>query len=180
MGLLALVGRWLRGHDRNIFEFWDGSRTLFGRKSVRRIDPLQAYKATFDFPGFSWERTLSEIDMKPIGDNPGDLEFQLRGKLAALATCAACVRSVFGIKPLSQGGLTDEECYRLILDFEQFVLGVKKNGSGRQSLPQSAESTPTPATKNDLESGSTAIDVEPLQPSGPPKESLGDSLERSA
>lgn len=180
MGLFAFLGRWLGSHDRFIFEFWDGSRTWLGRKKLRRIDPFVAYKATFDFPGFSWERTMAELAMEPIGTDPKDIELQLRGKLSALAIAAACVRSVMQIKPLDQGGLTDQECVWLLHEFEQFVLGVKKNGRQPQTSPPSVESDVTPATRSDSESGSTGTESGQQRPSGPPKESVGESVATSA
>lgn len=175
MGLFAFLGRWLGSHDRNIFEFWDGSRTWLGRKKLRRIDPFVAYKATFHYPGFSWERTMAELAMEPIGTDPKDIEFQLRGKLAALEVAAACTRSVMQIKPLDQGGLTDQECVWLLHEFEQFVLGEKKNGRQPQNSPPSAESIQTPATRNDLASGSIETESEPSTPSGQPRVLAGES-----
>lgn len=174
MGLLAFVGRCLGRHDRHIFEFWDGSRTWYGGKKIRRVDPFVAYKATFEFPDFSWTRTMAEIAMEPIGDDPAGLDLQLSGKLDALKIAADCCRSALGVKPLDQGGLTDQECVWLLSEFEQFVLGVKKNGRQPPNSPPSSESAATPATKNDSASGSTVVALEPPPPTGPPAGSTGD------
>ena len=172
MGLSVL--NWLRDRfasDRAIFSYWDGLRTWFGRKRIRRIDPFAAYLTLFNFPDFK----LS--DLEGLGAEV-DGETSLKWRLETIAKVAGCSRSVFGIKPLSGGGLTNEEACRLLLSFVEWMGSVKKNGGPPQNLPPSAEPTPE-ATKEDLVSGSTGSTSEPGTPSGKPLDTAGDEPERS-
>lgn len=173
MGLLS-VPNWLRGRfasDRAIFSYWDGSRTWLGFKRICRIDPFEAYLAIFHYPDFR----LSEIDS--LGADITD-ETSLRWRLETIQKVASCARTAFGLKPLSEGGLTNEEACRLLVEFVSYMGAVKKNGEQPQSLPPSAEQIPE-ATKVDLESGSIGSTSEPGTPSGLQPATAGDAAERS-
>lgn len=173
MGLLSVLS-WLRGRftsDRAIFPYWDGSRTWLGFKRIRRIDPFEAYLAIFHYPDFR----LAEIDS--LGADIGD-ETALKWRLETIQKVAGCARTVFSLKPLSEGGLTNEEACRLLVEFVSYMGAVKKNGEQPQSLPPSAEPT-REATRDDLASGSTGGTSEPGTPSGQPPDTAGDAAEES-
>jgi hypothetical protein len=168
--------RWGAG-DRFIYRYWDGTFTPFGFRRIRSIDPFAAYLATLKTDQFSWDVTMQMATAEVIGDAKDRKQITVM-KLEAVAAAAKCCRQVFGVKPLADGGLTDQECFWLLADFEAFVFSVKKNGSRPQtSLP--AESSREEPQRNDSGSGSTETVSEPSEASGPPTESPGDSAARS-
>lgn len=146
--------------QRNIFRYWNGRR-------YRRIDPWSAYRATLDYPGWSWDETP-----KLIGETATD-EVSLRMKLDAIKTATELARSVFDLPPVANGGLTEEECLTLLWQFSAYVSAVKKNGRQPQTSPASSESTPETVSSADSASGSTASESGPETHSGSPEESPG-------
>ena len=145
---------------RNIFRFWDGRR-------YRRVDPWTAYRATLDYDGWNWDETPKLIAQD------GEEEAMLRLKLDAIQTAVDMVRKVFGVRPVDQRGLTEEECIALLWQFSSFVFAVKKNGRQPQTLPASTESVPVKVTNPDSGFGLTDTASELEKRSGFPEESPG-------
>ncbi len=166
---MGLFDWWRRVQERrrsSIFRFWDGVRS-------RSIDPWAAFRESCSIDGFSWEVTIPLLLSDTIPGDSGDMK--MRAKLIEVAAQAA--RRIFSLPAFEDGGLTEGECLRLLLDFEAYVFGVKKNGSAQPISPPSVEPTPE-VTRGDSESGSTAIESEHFTPSGPPRGQIGGSSEK--
>ena len=155
--------RWREANRREIFVFWDGVRT-------RRVDPWAVYRATREYPDFSWDITIPMLTGEVI---PGDTN-DLASRSKAMGHAASCARSVFNLPSFEDGGLTELECLSLMLSFDSYCFGVKKNGNEKQSSPSSVES-PQEATKECSESGSTGTPSEHGELSGSQRESRGES-----
>jgi hypothetical protein len=173
MGLSSVLN-WLRGRfssGRAIFEYRDGTRTWFGLPRVRRIDPFEACRLMYDQPDFKTS------DLNNLGA-PVDSETALKWRLDSIRAVASCARAVFGVKSLAEGGLTDDEACRLLIEFTRYMGIVKKNGEPPPNSPPSVEPTQE-ATKGDSASGSIVTTSEPETPSGSPPETVGPGPERS-
>lgn len=91
---------------------------------------------------------------KRIADDAGIVKFQ------GFEEIGVAVRMAFLINEAESGGLTDLECERLLTRFEEYLGGLKKNGSiGPTSLPFMVP-TVLPAGLTSVESdfGSISID----------------------
>lgn len=132
LGRLALFLRraWLLivgGDDRCIFRFYDGQR-------MRAVDPLVTYRLLDGHAEFNWLSDPKLIERPSDGDPLLD-----RAKDEAMQKCVAAVREAFGL-PVFDGrrGLTETECYALLLEFTMYVGAVKKK---HDTLPISPEPT---------------------------------------
>lgn len=174
MGISTALN-WLRGRfssGRAIFEYRDGTRTWLGLPRVRRIDPFEACRLMYEYPDFKTS------DLNNLGA-PVDSETAYKWRLDSIHAVASCARAVFGVKSLAEGGLTDDEACRLLIEFTRYMGIVKKNGEPPPSSPPSVEPTPE-AMKVDSESGSTVTTSEPVTPSGSPPETDGHEPAKSA
>lgn len=110
---------------RGIFRYWDGKR-------YRNGDPMEMARNLWSvnitrqlapgIPGIE-EPFDSAVSRKLIASGIG-MQIQ-----QGYAEVDYAVRTAWGIQPLSQGGLTEEECDRLLLRFERYLGDVKKNGN---------------------------------------------------
>lgn len=115
--------------QREIFTYWDGSKP-------RSADPIVVYRALKDDAKFN-------IDVHPALVDSGDAD--------AIGITAAAVRSAFGVKSLDAGGLTEQECISLLLEYFNWVEDVKKKDSqpltsqpaSDTTLPPESSATPT-------------------------------------
>lgn len=165
--MLGRILDWWRrlreANRREIFVFWDGVRT-------RRVDPWAVYRATREYPDFSWDITIPMLTGEVI---PGDTN-DLASRSKAMMHAASCARNVFSLPSFENGGLTELECLSLLLHFDAYCFGVKKNGNEKQSSPSSVESTPE-ATREDSACGSTGMQSERGELSGLQRECHGES-----
>ncbi len=116
---------WKRAESRrDIFAYWDGIK-------ARTADPIVAYRALKDDPKFN-------LEVHPALIDAGDLE--------AIGITAAAVRAAFGVKPLEQGGLTEQECIVLLLDFFGWAAEKKNISSGPVTLPEPTDTTLQPSS----------------------------------
>lgn len=115
--------------QREIFTFWDGNKP-------RSADPIAVYRSLKDDPKFN-------IDVHPALVDAGDVD--------AIGITAAAVRSAFGVKSLDAGGLTEQECISLLLQYFNWVDSVKKKdnqpptsqSASDTTLPPECSATPT-------------------------------------
>lgn len=106
--------------QREIFTFWDGNKP-------RSADPIAVYRSLKDDPKFN-------IDVHPALVDAGDVD--------AIGITAAAVRSAFDVKPLSAGGLTEQECISLLLEYFDWVDSVKKKDSQPLTSQPASDTTP--------------------------------------
>lgn len=130
---------WKRPKAREIFAYFDGAKKRF-------VDPIVAYRALKDDPKF-------KLELHPALVDTGDVE--------AIGITAAAVRSAFGVKALDAGGLTEQECIVLLLDFFAWADEKKNSTSGPVTLPGPSDTTPPPdslatPTSSPVESSLTA------------------------
>ncbi len=127
---------------REIFCYWDGCK-------ARSADPLVVYRLLKDDKEFN-------IDVHPAFVDEGDMD--------AIRVTAAAVRSAFGVKSLDAGGLTEQECITLLLDYFGWVEQKKNNSSPPPTLQPDTDTTPppdSPETATSLPAGCTSTDIEP-------------------
>lgn len=106
--------------QREIFCYFDGNKP-------RSADPIVVYRSLKDDPKFN-------IDVHPALVDAGDAD--------AIGITAAAVRSAFGVKSLDAGGLTEQECISLLLQYFDWVDSVKKKDSQPLTLPPASDTTP--------------------------------------
>ena len=111
-----------RRPKREIFPYFDG-------KKKRRIDPIVAYRALKDDPKFN-------LELHPALVDEGDVE--------AIGITAAAIRSAFGVKDYAAGGLAEQECVVLLLDFFAWADEKKNSTSGPVTLPGPSDTTLPP------------------------------------
>lgn len=136
-----------RKAQREIFQFWDGRRD-------RRADPLATWR------GYLTHKTFN-LQIHPALVESGDVE--------AIGVVAAATRDVFGVPSFEDGGLTEQECLELTVQFFSWIDEVKKN---TRILPTSRPLT-EPQT-SDTSSGSKSADS-PSTSSVPSSEPPGGS-----
>lgn len=112
-----------RAPDRLIFKF-------FGGTWWQRVDPIHAWASLNSDPEWSMDKHLPILD----AGGPDSIE--------AAAITARAVRRAFGIKPLSEYGLTDEECLEVLRNFCMWSEGIKKKVSGKPILPSPTTAEP--------------------------------------
>lgn len=118
--LAGLLVRLLFWRDAG-WRYHDGQR-------VRTIDPIVAWREIRASGIEGARRVWADRDMV-VG--VGDHEERLRSPedvAAAVASIASVVRSVFGVRPHADGGLTEMGCLGLLRDFEDDALSQKKSG----------------------------------------------------
>lgn len=138
---------WLRNKIRNrqraIFRFWDG-------RYERGIDPISTHLAIIAHPTYNSETDPYLADL----DTP-------EGHEAHAKMVRAC-QDVFGIPVFAEVngktvGLTNYECINLMVDFNQYLIALKKNINGQQIGPDVTKSAPSESpTKPPADSGSTS------------------------
>jgi hypothetical protein len=111
--------RWRREQERGIFHFWDG-------RDERRADPLVVWRELNADPEFSLVKHPELIDA-------GDLD--------AMRIGAAAVRRSLQIPTFDEGGLTEQECLNLLIDFFEYTAALKKNTSPLPTPPSPTESS---------------------------------------
>lgn len=135
---------------RGIFRFHDGRRW-------RYIDPWSATRELFSATnGFDYDTSLEELK-KPDSAS----------QLGAIAVIAETVRIVFKVPGFEAGGLSEQECVDLLMQFREYLGDVKKNGSLWQISPAAmAPVKPVPQfrAKPDSDSGLTSIDSISVEP----------------
>lgn len=146
MGLRA----WWHDRQRNIFQFWDGTR-------YRRIDPIVVYRGLMDHPQFSWD------DHPKVAENiSSEHEMLRKDALRSFKVIADAVREVFGIPHFDgKRGLTEEESLGLFGDFCEYMGLLKKSTDPPQTSPQPTEpdagqAVDQSATNSTSECGSTS------------------------
>lgn len=114
------------GWIARLFQRRDSSRAIFkffGGTWWQRVDPVQAWLSLQSDPEWSMDKHLPALD----AGGPESIE--------AAAITARAVRRAFGIKPLSEYGLTDEECLEVFRSFCLWSENIKKKVSGKPTLP---------------------------------------------
>lgn len=91
-------------------------------------------------------------------------------ELEAFRLIGIAVREAFEIPPVNRGGLTDMDCWSLLVQITETNGGLKKNGS---LFPTSWDSnagisTNASPTSNGTDSGSTANVPSAVPPTSPP------------
>ena len=128
--------------QREIYSYFNGDKVV-------RADPMPLFKSVMD------QFSELSIDFKVAASPHKDAA-------KAWDNAVARVRTIFGIKTLDEGGLTERETVDLYNHFWDFMDSVKKNSPSCQTppedgLPTSASSTPVcPITPSSLGSGLTA------------------------
>ena len=103
---------WFFPDRRLIFTFWDGIR-------VRKADPLEVTRRLFD--------PAEEAKDFDIEETPQMLKCGvITQELEAFRLIGLAVRSAFDIPPVSQGGLTDMDCWVLLNSLCASNNGLKK------------------------------------------------------
>jgi hypothetical protein len=105
--------------EREIFEYWDGTRT-------RKGDPLAIHRALVCMPTEEFN-----IDVDPKVSRVPTPE-----GLLATGRMAEAVRKAFGIKQVDEGGLTDGECIRLFIEFGALIRELEDAGRPLASSPR--------------------------------------------
>jgi len=108
--------------QREIFTYFDGNKP-------RSADPIVVYRSLKDDAKFN-------IDVHPALVDAGDAD--------AIGITAAAVRSAFGVKSLDAGGLTEQECISLLLQYFDWVDSVKKKDNQPLTSPPASDTTPLP------------------------------------
>lgn len=143
-----------RPTERVIYHYWDGGKTV-------SADPMTLYRKVMEVgPELSIDLTVANSPSKDSGE--------------AHRKAVEKVRTVFGVKGLEEGGLTEAESLDLLDHFMAFCEALKKNSSRSPTSPaatsattasSSAAGSPTPSSSG---SGSTANGPS----TGPPGPSL--------
>lgn len=124
--------------ERLIYSYWDGQRQ-------RQGDPLALVRSLTSVDGVSLD-----IDAKLAAGSTPDAP-------KAMGRLIDAVRTVFGVKPLDDGGLTEAETLALLYHFLEFIQEVQADAL---PLPKSPGRTDSPAdgsaTDASSASGSTA------------------------
>jgi hypothetical protein len=130
----------LLGYDpRGIFVFWDGSRW-------QRADPIIVSRTLEEIPDFHPTETPNLLATS-------DALEQLR----VAGTIANAVRIAFGIRPLSENGLTELECLDLYTRFTDYMTGQKKSIGLMPTSPPPTESERSEESTTSSESASGSI-----------------------
>ena len=130
---------WLfRRKDPAVFTYWNGSRHVLG-------DAMQIMRGLMLHEAADYDL---EHDCKLAG-LPTEDPRVARDVMRAIGRLADAVRSAFKVKQMDEGGLDDERCLRLLLDFMKWKDSQKKTTN---TSPTSAQLTPATS------------DVLPLQP----------------
>lgn len=114
--------------DRNIFWYYDGERD-------NACDPLAAYRSLQTFGDKDLGNQLQLVAVAQ--DKPEGME--------AFLYVVNAVRHAFNVKPFSVGldetehGLTDGECYQLLMMFGEWIDEVKKKVESMPTLPKPTE-----------------------------------------
>lgn len=141
--MFNFIRRWRLNRQRNIFRFWNGSREC-------RADPLAVWRSINADPEFSLIKHPEMIDA-------GDMD--------AIRIGVATVRRIFSIPSLEKGGLTEQECLDLLIDFFDYTAALKKNinlpltlRSPMASEPLQQPTAVTSTTRPPADLSSTAIE----------------------
>lgn len=119
----GLFGGSKPARNREVFTYFDGLK-------ARSADPIVVFRMLKDDKTFN-------MDVHPALVDAGDVD--------AIGITAAAVRSAFGVKSLDAGGLTEQECVALLLDYFAWVEDVKKKLSGPVTSPESTAMPLPPA-----------------------------------
>lgn len=127
MQTLLRILRWLVGlpiestltdQERRIFVYWDGQRQ-------RRVDPLLAWQSLANDSEFNIETHPAAAD---------------RGELDAVRISCQASRRAFDVKPLAEGGLTESECFNILVQFFEYCASLKKSIDRPPTSPAPTES----------------------------------------
>ncbi len=130
--------------ERRIYAYWDGQKQV-------KEDPAVLYRKFLDVAA------ELDVDFKIATSISKDAR---QGQERALAA----VRKMFSIKPLNDGGLTEDESFELFSHFLNYNESLKKNlKPSRTSSVSMADSIPTSegssAIVNSMASGSTNVEL---------------------
>lgn len=98
---------WRKKKTRGIFKFWDGERD-------RAEDPILLQRTLYD------HELYSDAKAKIVDK---DDKFGRE----AYSDVLKAIRDTFSVKPLADGGLTEQESWMVFGDFIEFLEGLKKN-----------------------------------------------------
>ncbi len=132
--------------ERHIYRYWNGEKEV-------TADPIELYKDVMSvWPDIDRELTLCTF----VGPNGG-----FNDSFKAHSALLDRIRSVFKIKILHEGGLTNDELVLLVDHFLKYTMEVKKNWRLSPTIPQailralSSPSAENPPTTNTSDSGAT-------------------------
>ena len=146
-------GSYYRPKERLIYKFFDGEKD-------RKADPLELHKRMMERSADLY-RTINLARSQSKDARQGHDEMIKH------------IRYIFGVKPLGEGGLTEQECMDLLDHFTDFCDGVKKNSPTSPTLPKGTSATSNsspeenPPTPNSSDSGSTESEPSSAKPEPP-------------
>lgn len=158
-----------RPSERLIYRYWNGEEEV-------SADPIELYKSVMEvWPDIDRELKLCTHVSSLGGFNDS---FSAHGKMVDR------IRKIFKIKPLGEGGLTDDELVGLIDHFLLYTMSVKKNSRLFPTVPMAilralqSSSDENPPTTNSSDSGETATEssTDAPVPSNTESRSLSDHL----
>ena len=128
--------------DMQIYVYHNGSEvikadpmTLFKRVS-ERMSEIQADIQLICMPAMKgWENKIDE----------------------AYQHALKCIREVYNVKPLEEGGLTEQKTFELHNHFLRFVFDVKKNSSQSQTSLPTTESASVPLQESPSTTSSGSV-----------------------
>lgn len=154
-----------RPSERALYGYFNGEKTIWQ-------DPLVLYK------NLMTEGPELSVNIKVANSS-------MKGNIEASNEAAKQIRNIFGIKPFTEGGLTETELSNLLVHFLNYCEGVKKNSTSIVTFAPVSENTsssleenqPTQntspssstedATSTDKPMPSPSESVSPLEPSNP-------------
>lgn len=138
-------------NPRGLFRYYDGRRHRRGDPMViaRRLWAVKVMKESGDNEPFE-----SLESLKLVKSGIGTKIQQ------GYAEIAEATRYAFELRPFESGGLTENECEKLLADFEDFLGDVKKNGNGLPIGSTNTNAFPTDDSVTSKSSDSTSISGE--------------------
>lgn len=158
------IGFW-KPSERNIFRYWDGQKEV-------AADPVLLSQEFAKVEGFDKDCKIAAT-LYESGDQS---EMALKSANASFGRVVETVRRVFGLKPLSEGGLLQDEVITTLLLFTEFMDGLKKKAG---ILPTSVPSMAGPAEGSPIHNSSVSGPMLAASSEGIPILSLSDLPEPS-
>ena len=151
---------WFSNKRRNIFRYWDGSRT-------RAIDPAVAWRMMWEHPECDPNRDFGPATT--VGPDNTHVEFDG----AAQDRVLSMIRDMFHVKAYAEDspGLTIDETFGLLWSFMKYMEGLKKKRgplptmSAPSASSSSDESSITPQESDSASIESESRSAEPLSSS---------------
>jgi hypothetical protein len=171
--MLAFIKRWVAGvkrlfasgeerydtyrpREQLIYHYWNGAEMV-------KADPIRIYKK------------MSEVGTE-LSANIRISSSPSKGAPAAYDAMVRQIRTVFGLKPFDEGGLSDLDSCGLLDHFLIYCSMLKKNSSPSPTSSTSTEASktssapPAPPTSSSSDSGSTASGPSTEGPASSPTE----------